>query len=345
MKKNHKRIIKGLFPIVSLVIVFAFLMSNDKLDQLVKAIHQIKPTFILMAMGCMVSYWLLESIILHKLIHHTDSSLSFKESVRITLAGQFFNNVTPFASGGQPMQLYMLHKNEVSVGEGASVLTKKFIVYQAVLVVYTLMVIVFGAKFFLSHIPNFTYLGLIGFALNVIVIMALVLIGWNYKLTKGMMIRLSRFVRRRFKNKKMNRFCTKTLKQMTVFHEQMRKSKETFRTWMSIVFYTLIQHTFYFSIPLVIGYGFQLPHLSILYMIGAAAFVSMVTAFIPLPGAALGAEGSFYLVYQMFFPSNIVVAALLIWRLCTYYLPLFVGGTVVMAGSRYDQKPLLENQS
>ena len=105
-------------------------------------------------------------------------------------------------------------------------------------------------------------------------------------------------------------------------------------TWLIIGFLSMIQLTIFFSIPLVIGYGFHMTHLSIFYMIGAAAFVSMVTAFIPIPGAAIGAEGSFYLIYQIFFPSQIIITALLLWRIYTYYLPLVVGGVVVMFESR-----------
>lgn len=113
----------------------------------------------------------------------------------------------------------------------------------------------------------------------------------------------------------------------------MEETHKGLETWLIVGFLSMIQLTFFFSIPLVIGYGFHMTHLSIFYMIGAAAFVSMVTAFIPIPGAAIGAEGSFYLIYQIFFPSQIIITALLLWRLYTYYLPLVVGGTVLMLGN------------
>ena len=254
------------------------------------------------------------------------------KSLRITLAGQFFNGITPFASGGQPAQLYMLHRQKVPLGTGASVLTKKFIIYQAVLVMYSLLVLVFEAEFFLGQIPNFVYLGSIGFFVNAIVVGSLLMIAYNYKLTKGLVISFSRFFKKRFNNARIELVTYKILRQIELYHAKMGETQSGLMPWLIVGCLSIVQLTIFFSIPLVIGYGFQMTHLSIFYMIGAAAFVSMVTAFIPIPGAAIGAEGSFYLIYQIFFPSQVIITALLLWRLYTYYLPLVVGGTVLMFG-------------
>jgi uncharacterized protein (TIRG00374 family) len=81
-------------------------------------------------------YWISEASILRILLKDSAEKLSFKRILSITLAGQFFNGITPFASGGQPAQLYLLHKYKVSVGKGASVLNKKFIAYHAGVVLY-----------------------------------------------------------------------------------------------------------------------------------------------------------------------------------------------------------------
>jgi hypothetical protein len=188
----------------------------------------------------------------------------------------------------------------------------------------------------MGKIPNFFYLGALGFVVNFIVIASLMMIGYNYRFTKGLVIRVGKFLRRHFNYQKTTKKTIKVLHQINLFHQQMKSNHHGLGTWLIIGFLSVLQLTFFFSIPLVIGYGFHLTHLSIFYMIGAAAFVSMVTAFIPLPGAALGAEGSFYLVYQIFFPSKIVITALLLWRLITYYLPLLIGGTFVAAGKHKE---------
>lgn len=50
------------------------------------------------------------------------------------------------------------------------------------------------------------------------------------------------------------------------------------------------------------------------------------TSFIPLPGAAAGAEIGFHTIFSIFFPTHILSVAILFWRLLTFYLPICVGG-------------------
>jgi hypothetical protein len=332
MIKNQKHIINVAFPLAGMVIVIGVIAAKGEFYNIAIALKAIRPFFLLFAFLLICIYWLFEAIILHRLLDHAKERLSFWNSLRITLAGQFFNGITPFASGGQPAQLYMLHRQKVPLGTGASVLTKKFIVYQAVLVMYSLLVLVFESKFFLGQVPNFIYLGMIGFLVNAFVVGSLLMIAYNYKFTRGLIIGFSQFLKRRFNALRVEHATDKVLGQIELFHIKMGETHNGLMTWFIVGFLSIVQLTVFFSIPLVIGYGFHMTHLSIFYMIGAAAFVSMVTAFIPIPGAAIGAEGSFYLIYQIFFPSQIIITALLLWRLYTYYLPLVVGGTVLMFG-------------
>ncbi len=333
MIKNQKRIINVAFPLAGMAIVIGVVAAKGEFVNIAVALKAIRPFFLLYGVLLICAYWVFEAIILHRLVFHAKEKLSFWKSFKITLAGQFFNGITPFSSGGQPAQLYMLHRQNIPLGTGASVLTKKFIIYQMVLVLYSLIVLVFESKFFLNEIPNFVFLGVIGFIVNAGVVGSLLLIAYNYKVAKGLVLGCSRLLKKRFNAARIEPITIKVLGQIDLFHNKMGETQKGLTTWLIIGFLSMVQLTFFFSIPLVIGYGFHMTHLSIFYMVGAAAFVSMVTAFIPIPGAAIGAEGSFYLIYQIFFPSQIIITALLLWRLYTYYLPLVVGGTVVMFGN------------
>lgn len=321
---------KYLVPLVTFTILLILFFKTNQLENMVEALKQIKPIFIGFAVLLIMGYWLFEAYILYRLIKHSEAHLSFSAALKITLAGQFFNGITPFASGGQPAQLYMLHKHSIPLGTGASVLTRKFIIYQAALVFYSLIVVAFESAYFMHEIPHFAFLGLVGFAVNLIVISVLLLLAYRYTFTMRIAIGFAKFIRKKSKCRAVKRRCRLTLVQLRNFHAQMDKAREKRTAWFVLGFLSMLQLTLFFSIPLVIGYGFHLTNLSIFYMIGAAAFVSMITAFIPIPGAALGAEGSFFLVYQIFFPSKLVITALLLWRIFTYYMPLLVGGTVVM---------------
>lgn len=53
--------------------------------------------------GLMVVYWVLESTELHLALKRFSPQQAPCDTFRATMIGQFFNCITPFASGGQPM--------------------------------------------------------------------------------------------------------------------------------------------------------------------------------------------------------------------------------------------------
>lgn len=334
MTKKLKHTISGVVPWALLISALILMIMNGEIKNVFEALRVIKPIFLFASLILIIAYWFFEATILHMLLTRVNEKLSFKKSLMITLAGQFFNGITPFASGGQPAQLYMLHKNKVALGKGASVLTKKFIAYQAALVLYGLVVLIFESQFFTDQISNFVYLGAIGFFINFCVIIGLVMMACNYKLTKKIILGISLKLRKKFDYFKVTHKTRKILHQVNIFHQQMMENNQKINVLFFSFILSLLQLTFYFSIPIMIGFGFQLTFVSLFYVIGAAAFVAMVTSFIPLPGAALGAEGSFYIVFQIFFPSNLIVTTLLLWRIITFYLPIAVGGAVVFANQK-----------
>lgn len=326
MIKKLKRTIKPILPWVVLIVMLIWVSVSGSLKDVVMALSSIKPLFLGLSLLLIIAYWLSETSILLLLLN---CKVSFKRALSITLAGQFFNGITPFASGGQPAQLYLLHKNNVTLGKGASVLTKKFIAYQSALVVYGLVVLIFEANFFKAQISHFVYLGIVGFIVNFSVILFLLLIAFKPKFIKKWIITISWFLRKRLNYKSVTHNSVQLLKHINTFNAHMKDVRHE-KNALAISFaVSLIQLTLFFMIPITIGLGFQLSFSSLLYVIGASAFVAMVTAFIPLPGAAVGAEGSFFIVFRIFFPANLIVTTLLLWRIITYYLPVAVGGMVV----------------
>ena len=60
-------------------------------------------------------------------------------------------------------------------------------------------------------------------------------------------------------------------------------------------------------------------------MVAAQSFVTMISTYTPLPGAAGAAEGSFLIIFQIFFRQDILRQAMLLWRFIAYYSCIIVG--------------------
>ena len=116
------------------------LFLTDSPENLWNALCTANPLWLLCGLGCMLAYWLLETRALflvidglRKVSQSNGRRLKPTECLRVSMVGQLFNCITPFASGGQPMQAYMLSKYGQSVGTASSALLARFIVYQFVL--------------------------------------------------------------------------------------------------------------------------------------------------------------------------------------------------------------------
>ncbi|MBA5735222.1 flippase-like domain-containing protein, partial [Escherichia coli] len=75
-----------------------------------------------------------------------------------TMIGQFFNTITPMATGGQPAQLVMLTKQGMDAGRGSSVLLVKFIIYQAMVVLNFLVILIFGIHYLMTGVTQLKFL-------------------------------------------------------------------------------------------------------------------------------------------------------------------------------------------
>lgn len=336
MKKKLGKILSLALPILSLFIVLLLVAQKNQLEDFKRAITVMNALDIGLAILAMFLSWVFEALSMYSI---SGGELSFIRTFEIVVAGLFFNAITPFSSGGQPAQLYMMKKNKISIGKGSSILARKFMVYQIVLVIYTLLVVLFQATFFIEKVPKVVFIGFVGFFVNFMVIIGILFVSFRYKRTRRFALTIVLFFRRKFKSKRFfrfRRFLTSFMRGLREFHTQMSEST-TNTKWMYLIFLNFIQLTLFFAIPAIISIGLGLTNIEFIKMISAAAFVSMFSSFIPLPGAAFGAEGGFYVFFKIFYPSNLVFTALILWRLITFYLPLICGWITVLLRSIIDR--------
>ena len=325
----------------ALIGVLAWVVHEDGLDNLLNMFAMLNPVWLVFAVLFMVFYWLLEGIVLHDIVKSFHHQQKLSHSLQTSMIGQLFNCLTPFSSGGQPVQAFHMKRTGVPLGIASGSLMIKFIVYQFCLTVYSIVVLLFFWQPLSQQVSGFGYLVFIGFAVNFGVMLGLLCIcffrGFTEKLVKGLVRILAKI--HIVKDKE------KTLSYVDGELEAFHKSFVDIKThkWMVIRASVLsfVQLTVYFMIPYFICLAFGIRGISVLMVVSAQAFVVMISSFVPLPGAAGGAEFSFKTFFSPFFsPYHISVnPAMLLWRFITFYLPIIVG-TCFMAAS---PKPTEEN--
>ncbi|MEJ1731428.1 lysylphosphatidylglycerol synthase domain-containing protein, partial [Escherichia coli] len=84
-------------------------------------------------LGCFTVHVLLEGISLFLFFRYQQVDVSLGSCEVVGLIGIFYSNITPAATGGQPMQVFSLKKRGVPPGVASSALAVKFFCWQCAL--------------------------------------------------------------------------------------------------------------------------------------------------------------------------------------------------------------------
>lgn len=307
-------------------IFLSFFMFNKNSTSLAFIFSTLDKKWILIAIIGILLFWLLESIILHIIttIIHNSKNL-FRKSVKFAMIGQFWGSVTPFATGSQPAQFYAMTEYGIPGASASSILMIKFIIHQTVFTIYSLIVILFKFNYFKSNIKYFTYFCIAGFTFNTMIIIVACSFLINHKFTEKF-ISIIVYVLGKIKILKRPEKTFENLKNSLLdFHKNSQIIYQNKFICLNASILTFIQWTIYYSIPYCVYRSFRLNKASILIMISAQVFLTIIMSCIPLPGGEGGAEGGFYLIFKLFFPKVQILSAMLIWRILSYYSCILVG--------------------
>lgn len=326
MKKNKRKRFEGktIFNIVvivlSLFILTYFALSENGMTNLVENMKTIDKYFLIIAITCNLINIMIDTTLIYILTESSYPSYKFASAFRCSMTGQFFCAVTPFATGGQPMQIYLMSKQGIEPGISTSILVQKFLVYQTTLTTYSALSIVILLKFMGQSMNGImTSFAIFGFLSQGFVIFLLVLFSFNKKLTHAILSFSGRCMSKIKFIKDAQQKIDDLEAQISTFHES---NKELFKNRKLLVIsyvLTTIQLTAMFIIPYCIYRAFHLSGARPIDMICSQAFVTMASCFIPLPGSAGASEVSFVGFFSMYFTPGTIKSAVLLWRSITYY--------------------------
>ena len=337
MKQNSRgaKIFQIALFLLSIGMLVYFCISDNNLVTLLQSLPSLNFFWLFCAVACVGLTWAMDSLVIHALVSQAyDAKYRKKDAFKVTMVGQYFNSVTPYAVGGQPMQLLALTRQGVTSGIAISALVCKFLVYQTSITLYSLLVIVVKYQFFSSQIQAFMALAFIGFLCQAGIVVFVFFFTHNRIVTTKIIDGLLWLLSKLHIVKKPEETGKKVKDQLEFYIQNNKAMQGNRRMSIRIYGYTLIQLTALFSVPFFIYKAFHNPGFPVFDMISAQSFVTMISTYTPLPGAAGAAEGSFLMLFQMFFQPEVIKQAMLLWRLLAYYSCIIVGAFFAGIGNK-----------
>ena len=182
-KKSKKIFINLLIFILLIIFTFSLVLKDQDVTEILKISATVKKQYILIAMFAMGVFVACESINIGRILKELGEKSKFISNVRYTLIGFFFSAITPAASGGQPMEIYYMHKDNISVAHSTLALLMQLCSIQIVTITVGIISAVLHFEVLKSGL---IYLLILGIILNSSALMLLIIAIFSKKLSEGL---------------------------------------------------------------------------------------------------------------------------------------------------------------
>ena len=322
-KKKKTRIIWILIFIAVNVLVIGYTAihefgskSPEKLN-----IHLSPSTFLflLAAAGCAVGAILMETIKYLMMMKALKERVSLKAALQTATLGKYYDCITPSGIGGQPFQIYNMHKEGYGAGAAVAIPLMSFLTMQIgfiVLALFTFFVwgnidiepffraaAYFGC-FCYALVPGFIILFTIKPGIATKLLILLIKLGAKVHLIKDPKAKMEGLVR-----------------SLGEYRDAIKLMSKNVSLLLRLLLCSVAYHFAIMCIPYFVLQLFN-GSTSFVGTVAMTLFTYAAITFVPTPGNAGAAEGSFYIIFSEMDPSGLFWA-MLIWRFFSYYL--FIG--------------------
>ncbi len=333
MEKSWKRKI-GTYILFAAVTIFviAVVLSLGDIGEVMDTIVTADYRYILAAVGALLVYLTIYPLSLCILTKSMGEKISFFKTYSIGMTEHFFNGITPFATGGQPFQVYAFKRERVTIASSTSLLLMNFFVFMLVTNSFAACSLIYFRRFVTDG--PMTAIAIIGFSMNFIVLAFTLLIALSktarriasaliaklavWKLTRKLVAPRVNDIDEYFNNVQ-NAFRS-LIKKGWIFLLALATKAVAMAAYYSVTFFIL--HALYVDVP-----GGEL-----FYIISGTSFAITMVVFLPTPGSSGGIEFAFRSVFASIVAAyaidmsidTVATGGMLIWRVLTYYLGMLI---------------------
>ena len=321
MIKNTK---KKSIILLLITFIILFIVIKDDFNSIFNILSKSNLLVVIVSLAFTLIFYFFKSYSMYTISLKYKSKIKFKVFFKQTIITQFFNGITPFATGGQPMQIYMLTKEEMPVSKATSTVLMDFMAYQIAIIIYCVVTLLFDIKLNIFSGNNLARnLVLLGFVINLVVCTFAFIVCFSRKATALLMRFISRILDK-FHKEHLKEEITKKISE---FHDGTSLFINDKILFIKCILLNILGLTSFYVIPFFLTYALiGKVHISVLISIVCSSYVFLVGAFVPIPGGSGGVEYGFIQFFGKFFEYSHLVALLLLWRFVTYYFGIIVGG-------------------
>lgn len=322
-----KNLKKNSIVLIFITLLVLFFVLKDDFSSVMELLAGANIIWLLIAVIAEFSFIFFEALAFNQIILSYNEDYSLVKSFKLLVITKFFNGITPFASGGQPMQIYLMKKDGIRMAKSTNIIMQNFIIYQLALVTMGIFAITFNRIFdMFPSVELLRNLVGIGFLVNTLVTVMLFVISFSDKFNKFIVDKVIRILSKTKIVKDKESYKTKWMERCDEFHQGAEFIKAHKFLCFKCYIYNLIALASSYIIPLFVCISLSgKVDMNILETLVASSYVLIMGAFVPIPGGSGGIEFGFIQFFGNFIKGGLLSATLLLWRFITYYVPMVIG--------------------
>lgn len=339
--KDIKNLIRNLIIFLTLIVItFYFIFRKQNINEVKDIIFSIDIKYLFIGILAMIGYVFFESLNIKSVLKSLGNKVSIFNTFRYTLIGFFFSGITPAASGGQPMEIYFMHKDGIPVSHGTLALLVELISFQLVIITSCILGAIINPHLLDNGV---IYLFFAGLTLNLIALTTMLVCFLSEKLAKKI-VNLFLDILKFFRYKKVEEKRESIYKTLDSYTESAKIIKKNKSIFIKSIFLVIIQMYVYYTIPYWVYRAFGLNSLGIFDIIFTQSLLFCSVSSIPLPGSVGISESAFISIYSAIFGSTLLTSATILNRFINFYSFIIIALIcVIYSFIRVKKKDQLED--
>lgn len=324
---SHKKTIISIILVLLMTIaVFAIFLNFNDINATLELIKTVDGINMTLAVLCIIIYALLWPLSLCLIAKHNKSKAKLMDLYLVGGTEHFFNNITPFSTGGQPIQIYLFTQKKIKASDSTGIIVSNFIALMIATNIFALISLIFYSKFSENFTSATAWMIILGFVMNLFTLCFMILMAtckFIRDVLKKLLLQLCKI---KFIGKHL-------LKAVPVFEKYCENAQEAAKdifshksSFIGAILIKMVTLLFYYAIPYFIlkalGADFGIDIMP--YIILASSFAITTMVWVPTPGGTGGIEFAFTTIFtaSLFgsLSSDVGVTGMILWRALTYYL-------------------------
>lgn len=319
------------------MVLYLAIQSGD-FSRIGQTIVTINPWWLLGGVGCFLVHMSMEGGLLYIFFRFQKIAVEFRHCISVGLIGIYYSSITPAATGGKPMQVFALKKRGIAPGLTSSALAVKFFCWQCALLLLGAVAWIANAGLVEKILGQGIWMVWLGYLLNGIAVALVILLAISRNVVRAMIIFFVKVAHRLRIVKDVAKSSSHWDAALQDFHASVDiLTKHPFQ-FLTLFALSLVQVIALMSAVYFVYRGFGLSEAPYSSLLTIQLMLYIAVSVTPIPGDSGAQEGGFYLFFGAFFPQTIIFAALLVWRLLTYYLYIIIGFVAVVLSSGSGSK-------